>query len=919
MIPYPLRIGAPAVLLALVLVLAPAPAARAADEFVLPELALETYTLSNGLHVILHEDHRLPTVSVNVWYHVGSKDEKPGRTGFAHLFEHMMFQGSAHHDDDYFTPLQKIGGQVNGSTNTDRTNYWQNVPADQVELALQLEADRMGWLLPAMTQEKLDNQRDVVKNEKRQGENRPYAVAREALQRLLFPEGHPYRWTTIGSMDDLSAASLEDVQDFFRLHYTPNNASLCVAGDFDPARVKEWVAAYFGPIPPGRPLERLTEWVPTLAGERRAVAEDAVDTPRLYMAWHTPGYYAPGDAEFDLLGAILAGGKTSRLHRRLVLELQIAQDVRARQRSRELGGVFEIEATAAPGHDIAELEAVIDEELERLLDKGVTGEEVELARTGIETDFVRDLQEVGGFGGRADRLNRYHVFAGRADYLAADLARYRNAYAGAVGAWARRCLGRDNRAVLHVVPRGDLAAMPEPAGLDRTRLAGSAGAAAFVPPSIGEAVLENGLKVWTIPDPSLPLVQFRLEIRSGWASDPAGRAGTAALTADLLDEGAGGRDALDLARDAERLGARLRTTSSFDGSSVAIEVLANRARDGLELLRDVALEPDFPVEDFERVRRARLARVRQEARRPRDQAVKAFQERCFGAGHPYAQPYTGSGDPEALAALDVADLAAFHAAHYTADNAVLVVAGALDGETALALARDVFGRWAPGERPAPDVPAAAPAAAGSILVLDRPGAAQSFIVGGFPAVARRDADYTALDVVNTAFGGQFGSRINMNLREDKGYTYGVRSQLLALGGGGAFLMSTPVETGVTVAAMRELVAEMDSLRTARPLRGDELADNRNRLVMGFPQRFETRSDVAAAAGELALYGLPRDTWQDFAAAVAGVDEAVAAAAVARHLDPARLIWVVVGDAAVIGPELEAAGLGRVEIAGSGTK
>ena len=293
-----------------------------------PELKFEKYTLDNGLQVILHEDHNIPMAAVNVWYHVGSKNEKPGRTGFAHLFEHMMFQGSANHDKDYFLPLQKIGAQVNGSTNKDRTNYWENVPSDQLKMALFMEADRMGFLVPAMTQEKLDNQRDVVKNEKRQGENRPYAKSRKMLLELMYPEGHPYRWSVIGSMDDLSAASIEDVSEFFKLYYAPNNASLCVAGDFDPAEVKQWIEEYFGTIPPGRPVDRLTGWIPTLDGEHRALAEDEVELPRLYMQWHTPGYYAPGDGEFDLLSSILGSGKISRLYQTLVYELQIAQDVR---------------------------------------------------------------------------------------------------------------------------------------------------------------------------------------------------------------------------------------------------------------------------------------------------------------------------------------------------------------------------------------------------------------------------------------------------------------------------------------------------------------------------------------------------------------------------------------------------------------
>nr|HPF71840.1 insulinase family protein [Candidatus Krumholzibacteria bacterium] len=573
---------------ALALLLA-AGAASAADE--LPRLEFEKYTLPNGLDVILHEDHTIPMVAVNVWYHVGSKNEKPGRTGFAHLFEHMMFQGSANHDTDYFLPLQKVGGQVNGSTNKDRTNYWENVPADQVELALWLEADRMGGLVAAMTQEKLDNQRDVVKNEKRQGENQPYAKADELMLPLLYPAGHPYAHTVIGSMDDLSAASVEDVSEFFNLYYAPNNASLCVAGDFDPAAVKAMIEKYFATIAPGRPVDRIERWLPVLDGERRAVAEDAVELPRLTMAWHSPAWYQPGDAELDLLGDILASGKTSRLYKALVYDRQIAQDVRASQESREMGGTFTIEVTAAPGHDLPEVEAAVDAELARLLDKGVEIGEVDLAKTRYEASFVRGLQRVGGFGGKADRLNRYNVFTGDPGYLERDLERYRKATPREISAYARRFLDPGRRAVLHIVPQGGLAASDTP--VDRAVMPGPGAPVAFAPPVVQTATLANGLEIYLVEKHDLPLVDVRIDVLSGWSADPAGRPGTAALTADLLDEGAGKLDALAIAAKAEALGARLSTRSSFDGSSASLDVLRGNLDAGLDLLADVVIRPAF--------------------------------------------------------------------------------------------------------------------------------------------------------------------------------------------------------------------------------------------------------------------------------------------------------------------------------------
>jgi len=895
---------------ALALLLA-AGAASAADE--LPRLEFEKYTLPNGLDVILHEDHTIPMVAVNVWYHVGSKNEKPGRTGFAHLFEHMMFQGSANHDTDYFLPLQKVGGQVNGSTNKDRTNYWENVPADQVELALWLEADRMGGLVAAMTQEKLDNQRDVVKNEKRQGENQPYAKADELMLPLLYPAGHPYAHTVIGSMDDLSAASVEDVSEFFNLYYAPNNASLCVAGDFDPAAVKAMIEKYFATIAPGRPVDRIERWLPVLDGERRAVAEDAVELPRLTMAWHSPAWYQPGDAELDLLGDILASGKTSRLYKALVYDRQIAQDVRASQESREMGGTFTIEVTAAPGHDLPEVEAAVDAELARLLDKGVEIGEVDLAKTRYEASFVRGLQRVGGFGGKADRLNRYNVFTGDPGYLERDLERYRKATPREISAYARRFLDPGRRAVLHIVPQGGLAASDTP--VDRAVMPGPGAPVAFAPPVVQTATLANGLEIYLVEKHDLPLVDVRIDVLSGWSADPAGRPGTAALTADLLDEGAGKLDALAIAAKAEALGARLSTRSSFDGSSASLDVLRGNLDAGLDLLADVVIRPAFPAADFERVRKARLGRLQQEAAQPRVQAIKELQKRMFGAGHPYAQPFTGTGTEEGLARLSVDDLRAFHAAWYRPNNAAAIVVGDVTMDEARHALNRAFGGWQPAETPTVTVPDPRPVRTAKIVVIDRPGAEQSMIMGGYASLTRSDDEYEAFETLNSAFGGQFSSRINLNLREEKGYTYGTRSQLVGLRDAGFFLVSAPVHTQYTRESLAELVREMTEIRGERPLSDEEVADSRNRRIQGFPQQFETIGAVAGSLEDLVRNDLPVDAWQRFAAQVEACTGPVLTATAQAQLDPARMTWVIVGDWSVIGEGLESLGLGPVEVIG----
>jgi zinc protease len=417
------------------------------------------HTLDNGLDVLIHEDHGVPIVAVNLWYHVGSKNEKPGRTGFAHLFEHLMFEGSQHYDRGYFQPLQEAGASLNGSTNADRTNYWEVVPPNALELALWMESDRMGYLLPALTDHKFDNQRDVVLNERRQNyENRPYGLASMAVVAALYAPEHPYHWLTIGAAEDLRAARLDDVKAFFQTYYRPRNASLALAGDVDTAEVLKMVGDYFGPLDAGDepPPVAFTAPAPP-AAETRLLLEDRVELPRLYMAWHSPAMFAPDDAELDLVAEVLASGKTSRLYRTLVYEERIATEIAASQNSREIGGFFQIVATAAPGRTLEELEKAISREIAAFMSGGATAMELERCQAQAEAHFLYRLQTVGGFGGKSDQLNAYNVFVGDPGYFETDLARYRAVTSPAMQQALERWLKPSARVVLSVVPRGRLA------------------------------------------------------------------------------------------------------------------------------------------------------------------------------------------------------------------------------------------------------------------------------------------------------------------------------------------------------------------------------------------------------------------------------------------------------------------------------
>jgi zinc protease len=418
------------------------------------ELPFSKRTLANGLDVIVHEDHHVPIIAVNIWYHVGSKDERPGRTGFAHLFEHLMFEGSEHHNRGYFPPLQQAGALLNGSTNTDRTNYWEVVPTSAIDLALFMESDRMGYLLPALTAQRFENQRDVVLNERRQNyENRPYGLALMAMSSVLYATDHPYSWMTIGAADDIRAMQLADVQSFFRTYYHPANASLVLAGDIATERGFELAEQYFGELEAG-PRPAPVRASADVTQEHRLLLEDRVELPRLYMAWHSPAMFADGDAEMDLLADLLANGKTSRLYRTLVYEKRIALDVSGYQNSRELGGFLLLAATAAPGHSLSDIAAIIDAELQQVIDGGPTDAEMERVTAQAEAHFLYRLQTVGGFGGKSDQLNAYNVLRGDPSYFVADLDRYRNATRESIQGAARQFVQFDRRVTLCVVPRG---------------------------------------------------------------------------------------------------------------------------------------------------------------------------------------------------------------------------------------------------------------------------------------------------------------------------------------------------------------------------------------------------------------------------------------------------------------------------------
>ncbi|MBP7865604.1 MAG: insulinase family protein [Acidobacteria bacterium] len=876
----------------------------------LPTVNVEQYQLSNGLTVFLVEDHTLPIVAVNINYRVGSKNEKPGRTGFAHLFEHMMFQGSKHWNDDFFKPLQEIGGEVNGGTNTDRTRYWTLVPAGYLERALWLEADRMGFLLEAMTPVRLANQVSVVQNERRQNyDNRPYGTVMEKMAAAAFPPNHPYSWLTIGAMADIQAATLDDVREFFRAYYTPNNASLCVAGDFKPEEAKAHIRKYFGDIPPGPPVSKIGRWVPRLEGEIVLDIQDRVKLPRAYLSWFTTPRYAGDEAALTVFARVLGDGKTSRLHQALVRDQQLAQDVTVNHSALEISGSFLVTLTPRPGHTLDEVEAAALAVLNDTLQNGITAEELGRVQADETARALRGMQRVGGFGGISDSLNEYYHYLGKADMFQWDLQRFLDLTPESVTAAARKYLGPD-RVRARVSPMPDLKA--ETAGAatetEREKVPGKAAGEPFRFPAPERFRLANGLEVVLAERHKLPLVTLAVVIKSGSASDPAGRAGLADLTAALLAEGAGGKSSKDFAEALEGKGARLSIATERDVTKVSLSTMKDRLGETLPLLADAVMRPDFPDDELDRERKARLVRLMQQ----RDQTALLAQSALLGVlfgGHPYGHPSLGT--PEGLTAVTLEDVRANYAERFGPAQAVLVVAGDLTrAELEKALAGNLAA-WSAGARAGASLPEPPRHPARTLYIVNKPGAAQSHILIGSVGAARASADHAALEAANGVLGGQFVSRLNMNLREDKGYTYGCRSRFTYGVVPYLFSASAPVQTRVTAAAVSEMVKEIAGMAGARPVTAEELAFARGSLVDGYARDFETLDQIVSRIADLAPYGLPDDELETWPARVGALTPDLVNAAARKHLHPDQLAIVVVGDKAAIAADLARLDLGPV--------
>ena len=915
----------------------------------------QEFTLPNGLRVVVHEDHKAPVVAVSVWYSIGSKDEPPGRTGFAHLFEHLMFGGSEHSNTSYFTPMQGIGAtDMNGTTWFDRTNYFETVPRAALDTALFLESDRMGHLLGAVDQVKLDTQRGVVQNEKRQGDNQPYGLVEYHELNALFPEGHPYHHSTIGSMSDLDHASLATVQDWFRTHYGPNNAVLVLAGDITLADARTLVTRYFGDIARGPQNHPAEASVPTLPARRDEVMHDHVANTRLYREWVVPGILDASQAPLDVAAGVLGGLASSRLDNALVRGDQTAVNVNANLQTFHRISMFQVTVDVKPGADVAAVSRRLDAIIAQFIAEGPTADEVQRYATSTIAGRIRGLEQVGGFGGKAVALAEGALYANNADFYRQQLRDLAAATPASVRAAMQRWLTRPvyalrvdpgerepyeesatgHNMVTHMpryfrtpgpdeqplAPNPSAVASSEPQGttshapasydVDRSHLPAVGQIADLDFPTIEHARLSNGIEISFARRTAVPIVRVSVQFDAGFAADTAARSGLQSLMADLLDEGTTSLNSVQIAETRERLGATINTGATLDRTSVTLAALRSNLAPSLDLMASIIKTPAFAPGEIERLRGQRLAQIAAEMARPQSIALRTLPPLLYGAGHPYGIPFTGSGTTEAVRAITRDDILAAHDAWIRPDTARIFVVGDTTLAQIVPMLEARFGGWhAPASpRGTKSFSAAIPDARARIILIDRPQSPQSLILGGLVLPVSGTDDLDTLLQANDVLGGSFLSRLNMDLRETKHWAYGVGGQVNRVEHNVPYIVFAPVQADHTGDSIAELRTQMTQFLTSNGVTPAELERTTNGSIRELPGSFETSGAVLGALQANALFHRPDDYLDTLASRYRRMTAAQLDAAARHAIDPAKIIWVVVGDASRVRPQLEQLGL-----------
>ncbi len=868
-------------------------------------------TLDNGLDVIFRRQPERPITAVNLWYHVGSKNEERNQRGFTHLVEHLMFEGSEHYPGDFFKHLQKLGAEINGSTSSDRTNYYVDLPAAHLERTIAMESDRMAHLMGALDENKIRVQKDVVTNEYRQNyANRPYGRVSFLIAEALYPPQHPYNWLTIGVMEDVERASMEDVRSFYQRFYVPSNASLALVGDLEEDEAFGLAERYFGPIPGGskamvpRVAERpLVETIPI-------VLNDRVELNRLYLTWPTVRHFHDDDAALLIAGDILGRGRSSRLYRKLVLEEQIAQDVHAHQSGREVAGSFGIVVTLRPSRSIAEAKRSVDAELDRLAASPVHEDELRRVQRQRITAFWFALEHVGGFGGVADRLNAYNVYLGDPGQITSDVQRFERVTADEIQAAVGRYVVGRPRIELSVCGRGKRATLPP---LDRTVPPASKAVRDYRPPVPLVKELAAGIRLWVFPRGDLPTLVGSIVMPGGAGAARPNEAGLGHLTAAMLDEGTATLSAEQIALRTESMGATIDASCGWAGAYVSFKCLKSDYRASLDLAVDILRNPTFPESEWTRVRGQALAALRAERDHAESRASRALLAAIYPESHPYRFPL--SGTDALVERLERSALLDFHSRTFLAVRPTIIAAGDVDPDE---LARELEARltpWTGTAARASDPPESERSGQARIILLDRPGAAQAVVRAGYVGLERSSPLHDNLLVVNQILGGQFTSRLNESLREARGLTYGVRSSFDWRRKPGPFTISTSVQTEKVGEALEQIRIELADIAGARPPSAAELDEARRSLIEGHPRHFDTPGALVNRFAGLVIHDLPADHDAGFCERLSAIDLHSLSAAAAGHIVPGALVVVVVADASRVTDQLERLDWAPVELEG----
>jgi len=892
--------------------LAAVPAASAADI----DIPYEKFELDNGLRVVVHEDRKAPLVAVSIWYHVGSKDEPAGKSGFAHLFEHLMFNGSENYDGEWFEPLEEIGAtDLNGTTWFDRTNYFQTVPTPALERVLWMESDRMGHLLGVVTQEKLDEQRGVVQNEKRQGDNQPYGRAQYSVLEGLLPKGHPYSHSTIGSMEDLDAASLDDVKDWFKEYYGAANAVLVIAGDIDAKTARPLVEKYFGDIEAGPPLTRAKANAPKLDVNKHEVMLDQVPQPRLDRNWVAPGRTSKNALLLTLAADVLGGGKTSRLYKRMVDDLQIATSATANMQRQELLSFYSVTIDAKKDADLKRVEAEMSAVINDFLKKGPTAAELKRAKTSIKAGVIRGLEQVGGFGGKAVTLAQGELYAGDPGFFQKSLEWLDAATPQEVLAAARDVMNAGYYQ-LDILPFAEYSTSES--AIDRsTGLPAVTTSPDLTFPDVEETELKNGMKVVLAQRSTVPVVNVSVQFDAGYAADSiaGGKLGGASFTGSMLDEGTARRSAFDIAEELEGLGATLSASSTLDTTGVTMSALKENLRPSFDILADVLRNPAFKQSEIDKLRGRWIAGIEQEKASPVQLALRLLPPELYGDGHAYGVPFTGSGTEASINSLTRDDLVNFHNTWLRPDNATIFVVGDTTMADIKPELERALGAWrAPSSSiPAKNVATVDRPAKGKVIIVDKPGSPQSLILGGHVAPPTGAPNNVAISAMNDIIGGQFTARVNMNLREDKGWAYGAYTFLQGARGQRPYMVYAPVQTDKTKESLQELIKELNAYKTTQPATADELRRAVLNNTRSLPGSFETAGDVLGSLISSARYNRSWNYPATLKDKYEALDEAAIATAADEVVHPESLVWLIVGDREKIEAGIRSLNLGEVEV------